>query len=439
MAASFASFRPGRGLATALTVVLGLASLTNLAFAFIVGWIIYVFHAMASGRGLAELPFIFIGRWLGWDQLQFVGFFLPTLWPLRALIALTSNILFMIWLYRAHKNLAALNVGPLRYKSHWAITGYFVPFLNFYRPFQVVREVWKGSTGAPADQPTSPLVRVWWEFTILAVVLGEAISYIEQTNRLEASGLVLGGYLVIATVLLLQLAIVRRIHRWQLQLAGQAVSVPSREGHVVSASPLIDLAAVALVVLGTGALYWHSGRVVDDFFAQWATPRRAATPHEPPPPESGSGGDDKVVPLVSPKKIEGIEGGIPGGVEGGVVGGVVGGVPGGVPSSGPPAKPDSAPQRIRVSQGVSESKRIAGSPPAYPELARRARIEGTVVSEVIIDRNGRVSNIRVVSGHPMLVQAAIDAVKGWKYQPTMLNGEPVEVITTVRVAFRLSP
>jgi protein TonB len=70
-------------------------------------------------------------------------------------------------------------------------------------------------------------------------------------------------------------------------------------------------------------------------------------------------------------------------------------------------------------------------------LARQARIQGTVVLHAIIDKEGRVSELQVVSGHPLLVQSALGAVQNWRYRPTMLNGEPVEVDTTINVTFTL--
>lgn len=76
--------------------------------------------------------------------------------------------------------------------------------------------------------------------------------------------------------------------------------------------------------------------------------------------------------------------------------------------------------------------------PVYPVLARQSGIQGVVVLHAIIDRDGRVSELRVISGHPLLVKAAIDAVNQWRYQPTLLNGEPVEVETTITVSFVLA-
>jgi protein TonB len=73
--------------------------------------------------------------------------------------------------------------------------------------------------------------------------------------------------------------------------------------------------------------------------------------------------------------------------------------------------------------------------PVYPPLAKQARIQGVVVLEAIIGKDGAVSEVKVITGHPLLQQAAIDAVSQWKYKPTLLNGEPVEVVTTVTVNF----
>jgi protein TonB len=73
--------------------------------------------------------------------------------------------------------------------------------------------------------------------------------------------------------------------------------------------------------------------------------------------------------------------------------------------------------------------------PVYPPLAKQARIQGVVILEAIIGKDGAVTEVKVISGHPLLQQAAIDAVSQWKYKPTLLNGEPVEVVTTVTVNF----
>jgi protein TonB len=137
------------------------------------------------------------------------------------------------------------------------------------------------------------------------------------------------------------------------------------------------------------------------------------------------------------------------GVSGGVPGGVVGGVPGGVfsemlnsaPSVPALAKAPVLPtpvKRIRVAARVAEANLIHDVPPQYPPEAGRARMEGTVVLMALIDKDGTVKDVRVESGLPLLAQAAIDAVKQWRYKPYLMDGEPVEVDSRITINFTLS-
>jgi TonB family protein len=91
--------------------------------------------------------------------------------------------------------------------------------------------------------------------------------------------------------------------------------------------------------------------------------------------------------------------------------------------------------RVRVGANVTGANLISQVPPVYPEVAKQARIQGVVVLEVEITKEGSVDNVRVLSGHPLLTQPALDAVKQWRYKPTLLNNEPVPVVTTVMVNF----
>ena len=125
------------------------------------------------------------------------------------------------------------------------------------------------------------------------------------------------------------------------------------------------------------------------------------------------------------------------GVLGGLGGGDILGGLGGGSSSAPPPPPKAAPSRIKLGGQVQAAKIVAQPQPLYPALARQARIQGNVVLHAIIDKDGRVGQLEVVSGHPLLVQSALDAVKQWRYQPTQLNGDPVEVDTTITVTFVL--
>jgi protein TonB len=134
----------------------------------------------------------------------------------------------------------------------------------------------------------------------------------------------------------------------------------------------------------------------------------------------------------------GVVGGVVGGVNGGVVGGVLGGVLNSIASIPTPVPKVAVPQKVRVSSGVAQGNLIHNVKPPYPPLARQARIQGTVVLQAVIGKDGTIQNLRIVSGHPMLAQAALDAVKQWRYKPYYLNGEPVDVDTTINVNFTLS-
>jgi len=90
------------------------------------------------------------------------------------------------------------------------------------------------------------------------------------------------------------------------------------------------------------------------------------------------------------------------------------------------------------SSGVSSGLLIRKVSPNYPPLARQARIQGTVILQAQISKDGSIQNLQLISGHPMLAPAAIEAVKQWKYKPYLLNGEPVEVETQVQVNFTLA-
>jgi protein TonB len=105
----------------------------------------------------------------------------------------------------------------------------------------------------------------------------------------------------------------------------------------------------------------------------------------------------------------------------------------------PEKPPANAPiKQIHVSTGVQAAKLIAQATPAYPALAKQARVAGTVRLTAIIGRDGAIRNLQVMSGHALLTAAALEAVKQWRYQPTLLNDEPVEVITQIDVNFTLS-
>ena len=111
--------------------------------------------------------------------------------------------------------------------------------------------------------------------------------------------------------------------------------------------------------------------------------------------------------------------------------------PGLVPPPTPPPPPVINARPFRTGGEVQAAKLLFELRPLYPEIAKRTRTQGAVVLEAVINIDGSIESLRVISGNPLLTQAALDAVKQWKYRPTMLNGEPTEVITTVTVTFTL--
>ncbi len=146
--------------------------------------------------------------------------------------------------------------------------------------------------------------------------------------------------------------------------------------------------------------------------------------------------DEPEPPPQSVGVVQGVPGGMPGGSAGGVIGGVIGGVLSGAP---PPPPPKAAtPKRIRVGGQVEQAMQIFAPKPEYPPLAKMARIQGVVRLEALIDKDGTIKDLKMVSGHPLLVKSALEAVSRWRYKPTLLNGDPVEVVTEIDVNFTLS-
>jgi protein TonB len=161
-----------------------------------------------------------------------------------------------------------------------------------------------------------------------------------------------------------------------------------------------------------------------------------------------------VAPTVIPKQVQmlkeepipdvegtgGVAGGVPGGVAGGSMGGVIGGIIGGVNTGpiAPLAPKEKGPKvPVRVGGRVKEPRLVTRVEPRYPPLALQTHLQGTVIVDAIIDEHGDVTEVKVVSGPPLLIQSALDAVRHWKYQPTYLNDEPVPVQLNVVVTFRL--
>ena len=173
----------------------------------------------------------------------------------------------------------------------------------------------------------------------------------------------------------------------------------------------------------------HTARVIPKTFtpgiltAPTVIPKSVpmATNDAPPPDVAFSGG----------------MGGVPGGVPGGQIGGITGGMPG-VAAPVLAAPVAEGPKRpVRVGGDVKPPRLVYGPAPVYPTLAMQSRVRGTVVIDAIIDEHGSVIQEKIVSGHPLLVQAALKAVSERKYEPTILDGEPTPVDLRVEVNFTL--
>ena len=236
-------------------------------------------------------------------------------------------------------------------------------------------------------------------------------------------------------------------------------TIASHRGGTTAISFILQLAVITVVVLIP--LMFTQALPMKEL----ATTLVAPPPPPPPPPPAASASAAKPKPVAKinptaelrtptriPQKIQKVNdvqqdaaappttiAGVTGGVPGGVAGGTVGGVLGGVLSSTPTHLPEQPkPQRVRVSQGVTQGLLTHQVKPDYPPIAKQARIQGPVVLKAIIGKDGKIQNLQVVSGHPMLSQAALQAVKQWRYKPYVLNGQPTEVETSITVNFSLS-
>jgi periplasmic protein TonB len=174
--------------------------------------------------------------------------------------------------------------------------------------------------------------------------------------------------------------------------------------------------------------------------ARSAAPKRSALPTE----------RQFVAPRVIPRQVgrvieepggndlgsaalpgEGAPGGVPGGLAGGVIGGSLSG-------PAPPSSIDSAPKSpIRVGGGVKAPRLIFGPEPVYPILARHSKISGAVVIDAVIDTQGNVVEMHPTSGNPLLLIAAMEALRHWKYEPTILGGQAYPVRLLVTITFEL--
>ncbi len=224
----------------------------------------------------------------------------------------------------------------------------------------------------------------------------------------------------------------------------------------------IAIHAAILAVLVILPLYFTKGIDVQNLDLTFL----ALPPAGPPPPPMAAAGAPRVVhnipthvyvpgkltaPSFIPRvvaptpsdasapDVAAVAGGVPGGVPGGQVGGVIGGVLGALGTAPPPAPPvaEGPKQPVRVGGSVKSPRLIYSPEPAYPILAKQAGISGQVVIDAIIDEHGNVVGMKAVSGPPLLISAAIDAVSKRKYEPTILDGTATPIDLRVEITFSL--
>lgn len=199
--------------------------------------------------------------------------------------------------------------------------------------------------------------------------------------------------------------------------------------HPEALSPRLTLTAVLLTPPppppAVAAALPRTARPIEHSFtpskviAPAAVPKKVALVEDDPPPVIGG---------------PGVAGGIPGGQVGGVLGGIIGGA---LSPALPPAPPKEGPKVVQLGGQLEQAKLVRYVEPTYPALARATRMEGVVLLRAVIGEDGTVRSLKVVSGPALLIQSAVEAVKQWRYQPTLLNGEPCQVDTEITVSFHM--
>ena len=259
--------------------------------------------------------------------------------------------------------------------------------------------------------------------------------------------------------------------------ASAAISISSRHGHALFAETLLEMSStrpkrrvsdvlmsVLLHVFVLVAVILPSLYFTDSIDLKKFSQTFLVGPPPPPPPAPVAQAAPKVVPpkrvmmatgkllapVAIPQKVvilkeemptpdigAGVAGGVPGGVPGGQMGGVIGGIISGTASTFIPA-PVAAPRApIRVGGHIKAPHLLVQTTPKYPTLAMQTHLEGEVLIDAVIDMHGNVIETNAISGHPLLIPAALAAVAQWKYEPTYLNDIAIPVQLAVKVTFQL--
>jgi periplasmic protein TonB len=237
--------------------------------------------------------------------------------------------------------------------------------------------------------------------------------------------------------------------------------VTGQTGHLPrhATLPILMSTAAQVIVVGSAIvipllLVTNSMPEIPTMMAFVVAPPPPPLPPPPPAPAQAKAAatpaaaptNPAAAPIEPPTTIaaerpsdEGVYDGVPGGVEGGVPGGVLGGVVGGLPEAPPPPPPPvTAKGPVRVGGQIQVPALLKRVEPVYPPIAVSAHLEGLVILEAIIDRDGTVSEVKVLrSLHPLLDREAENAVKQWRYSPLVLNGTRERFMLTVTLSFHL--
>lgn len=238
-------------------------------------------------------------------------------------------------------------------------------------------------------------------------------------------------------------------------ITGEARHAPHHQSVSILASVAVHAAVVGAIFVAT-VVFIAAPIPETQMMMAFVTP---ASPPPPPPPPAPAAPktptrtepvptSGHVAPIEAPSQIVpevpqadlgeegeeevvGVEGGVPGGIPGGVLGGLMPEIP-------PPPPPPPAPRKpLRIGGQLKEPALIHRVEPQYPALALARQMEGIVILEAIVDEEGRVESVRVLRSPGVFDEAALDAVRQWRYSPVLLNGRPEKFILTVVVSFRL--
>jgi outer membrane biosynthesis protein TonB len=319
-----------------------------------------------------------------------------TLW-LWAVLETAGYVAFALWLYRVHRELRERAGTSLRFASHWAITGFFVPVFNLFRPFQVAREVYRASD-APARPPW---VRWWWEFFLLRGYF-TVMSYRLLTEVFpEAVGTLIGWHLFCVLAAMFAIAVVRAVQR-------------------AMAAPVPQVPAAALTVKKVSAPVWWDVVFVGAIFV--AIPLVFGK-HQM---ERRLGAMEQAIKERTQARAEDQSSAAPV-----------------TPSDGvPPAPPVAAPaprENLVIAWAEMSKRLIHRVDPVYPpDVKVDQQMTVTLKAEITVD--GRVKRLTFLAPVPeAFAEAATEAVMQWRFEPFLLDGRPVPVATTITLIFAPRP